>query len=266
MKPILFKTEMVKAILDGRKTVTRRVVKPTPSKHARLELLGDRRHAMDVSIEIPGPNDHRIYTPPYLPGDTLYVRETWQVWRAHRYEANADIQFKAGGDGVRVCFANGGTDSIDRGDYDSFVEKWYPNGKWNPSIHMPKEAARIFLRVERVRAEHLQKAFFEPICPILEVQAEGIDIGDHCRRCIDNYGEPCCVDTIDEDGSNLYDGECGMLDDPRDDFARLWDSTIKPAELKRYGWTANPWVWVIEFERCEKPEDEVLKEGEIRPC
>lgn len=245
MKPILFNTEMVKAILKGRKTVTRRVVKPTPPKNAKLELLGDKRHAMDLSIEVPGPNDHRIYTPPYLLGDTLYVRETWQVWRAHRYESNADIQFKAGGDGIRVCFANGWTDSIDRDDYDRFVEKWYPNGKWNPSIHMPKVAARIFLRVTDVRVEHLQDIDEDGVCfegaESIISACEHIDYSvtppgpcyytHHCKDCIINHTYP-----------ELFG-------------AMVWDSTVKHADLSRYGWDANPWVWVIEFERCEKPKE-----------
>lgn len=248
MKPILFRTDMVRAILAGTKTVTRRLIRPQfptyqdrePGHFSKIEPYG---RAAFLATHKEKPSMKTILSPPVLPGDILYVRETWGDYREHSED----------GEGAYYLY---------RADYpDGATTYQYPEGpvcdlpKWHPSIHMPRRAARIFLRVECVRAEHLQKEFFEPICPILEVQAEGIDIGDHCRRCIDNYGEPCCVDTIDEDGSNLYGGECGMLDDPRDDFANLWDSTIKPADLSVFGWSANPWVWVISFERCEKPED-----------
>lgn len=227
MKPILFNAEMVRAILAGTKTVTRRVVKGYVKEHLEIDTDGS---VIGVYDQHEGRVRQMMEYAPYKPGNILYVRETFAEWTGgYVYKADGTCS------GYPLAF-------VDR---------------WRPSIHMPKEAARIFLRVERVRAEHLQKEFFDPICPILEVQAEGIDIGDHCRHCIDNYGEPCCVDTIDEDGSDLYGGECGMLDDPRDDFARLWDSTIKPADLSLYGWAADPWVWVIEFERCEKPEAEL---------
>lgn len=240
MKPMLFNTDMVRAILAGTKTVTRRLIRPQfptyqdrePGRFSKIEPYG---RAAFLATHEEKPTMRTILSPPVMPGDILYVRETWSQLFNNREQAGRFV-YKA-------------TDQY------PFGEKYIVKFRWHPSIHMPRRAARIFLRVERVRAEHLQKEFFEPICPILEVQAEGIDIGDHCRRCIDNYGEPCCVDTVDEDGSNLYGGECGMLDDPRDDFAKLWDSTIKPADLSLYGWAADPWVWVIEFERCEKPEE-----------
>lgn len=82
---------------------------------------------------------------------------------------------------------------------------------WKPSIRMPKEAARIFLKVTDIRPERLQAIDDNGVV------AEGLQIGD-----------------------------------PFDD---LWNSTIKKADQDRYGWDANPWVWVIEFERCEKPEE-----------
>lgn len=209
VKPILFNTEMVRAILDGRKTVTRRVVN---HKHLRgLENLSAEKI-------------QRACVAPYRPGDILFVRETWTTLiGSYLYRADQKPNMKNA-------------------------------GKWRPSIHMPREAARIWLRVTDVRVERLQTSFFEPICPIFAVQAEGIDIGDTCRECIENYGEPCCVDTVDEDGSDLYGGECGELDQSRGEFSDLWDSTIKPADRERYGWAANPWVWVIEFERCKKPK------------
>ena len=84
--------------------------------------------------------------------------------------------------------------------------------RWHPSIHMPKEAARLFLRATGVRVERLQDIDDDGVV------AEGLKIGDA--------------------------------------FDVLWDSTIKPADLPLYGWDANPWVWVIEFERCEKPTEQ----------
>lgn len=204
IKPILFNTEMVRAILDGRKSCTRRVVKPQPTAHYGAQCI----------------------KPPYQPGDILYVRETWKCWRAHRYEATADIMFKADGDGVQLQFANGSTDSIDRFDYDKFVNKWFShNGEWKPSIFMPKEAARIWLKVTNVRVERLQQ--------ITEVgiRKEGIEVDP--KECVGKFD---------------FISELFFL------FQRLWDSTIKKSDFDRYGWDANPWVWVIEFERCEKPE------------
>lgn len=159
------------------------------------------------------------------PGDILYVRETWQCWRAHRYEATADIRFRAGGDDVRLQFANGNTDSINRLDYDTFVHKWFShNGEWKPSLFMPKETARIWLKVTGVRVERLQEITAE------SALTEGADKYIHANG------------TLNEDQTITS-------------FIGIWNSTIKKSDIDRYGWNANPWVWVIEFERCEKPED-----------
>lgn len=197
----------------------------------RATLSGQKTVTRRVVNPKPPSNTHPnlFVTPPHQPGDILYVRETF-------FERKGKYYYKADGKHLALNDAIGGKEFF----------------KWHPSIHMPRKAARIFLRVKGIRMERLQSSFTEPICPILELQAEGIDIGETCQECIENYGEPCCVDTVDEDGTD--EPECGVLDEVRDDFARLWDSTIKPADLDQYGWAANPWVWVIEFERCEKPE------------
>lgn len=248
--PILFNTEMVQAILDGRKIVTRRVIKD-PYYIEDEEVCRGMGFAFHKGTEV----THGMPYPDelYRPGDILYVRETWKVQAAHRFEADARIVFKAGGPMTTINFPGGKSQTTSREEYDAFISKWMQGDRWHPSIHMPKEAARLFLRVENVKVERLQESFNAPTTPILEVQAEGIDIGDTCRECLEAYTWPCCVEALDDDGSTI--GECGMLDENRGEFSNLWDSTIKPDVIDRYGWAANPWVWVIEFERCEKLEE-----------
>lgn len=210
MKPILFNTDMVRAILEGRKTVTRRVVKPQPKSHIAYACMGNGfgkwvypgkdawEYWDDESFRLPEGISQdelkRRWTPPCHTGDILYVRETWHkdVGR-YMYKANY-----------------------------SENEKFYRNGKevqikWGSSIHMPKEAARIFLRVKSVRVERLQAIMDDPPGPENQIVREGV-----------RYG-------------------C--------DFIATWQNTIKPADRETYGWDANPWVWVIEFERCEKPKE-----------
>lgn len=242
IKPILFNTEMVRAILDGRKTCTRRLVKPQPDeKHTfPLGFVTDSTEKKEVGCFGFGINENggsiQFAKPPYQTGDILYVRETWQCWRAHRYEATADIRFRAGGDDVRLQFANGNTDSIDRLEYDTFVHKWFShNGKWKPALFMPKEAARIWLKVTDVRVERLQS--------ITEGGAirEGAE-GEKCHHT--NTGAFGCTDCMNT----------GWIEPPQVEFMQIWNSTIKKSDIDCYGWDANPWVWVIEFERCEKPE------------
>lgn len=230
LKPILFNTDMVRAILDGRKTVTRRLVKPhyRPGEVA-WQVISELHSGKYVRIEYLDEWEDvtRYMNEPYRPGDILYVRETWKVQSAHRYEADARIMFKAGGDLMtKIQFAGRCSDSHERHDYDSFINKWGVDGKWHPSIHMPKEAARIFLRVTDVRVERLQE--------IDEVQAQR-------EGC---YAGPIIA------GSDLWA-------DARPAFPAVWDRTLKSnIDLDTYGWEANPWVWVIEFERCEKPEED----------
>lgn len=242
IKPILFNTEMVRAILDGRKTCTRRLVKPQPDeKHTfPLGFVTDSTEKKEVGCFGFGINENggsiQFAKPPYQTGDILYVRETWQCWRAHRYEATADIRFRAGGDDVRLQFANGNTDSIDRLEYDTFVHKWFShNGKWKPALFMPKEAARIWLKVTDVRVERLQS--------ITEGGAirEGAE-GEKCHHT--NTGAFGCTDCMNT----------GWIEPPQVEFMQIWNSTIKKSDIDCYGWDANPYVWVIEFERCEKPK------------
>ena len=217
MKPILFNTEMVRAILDGRKTVTRRVVR-------RKEL--DAVLSSPFRIKNPDIPDGRfincLCTAPCETGDILWVRETWNGDWCDHYIYKAD-----GGSAKAAGYA--------------------AEPKWHPSIYMPKEAARIFLQVKEVRVERLLTPFFSDGATVLALRQEGMALPRECVECIGNYGTPACIDAGD-------DSECGILDEIRGDFSDLWDSTIKPANLPLYGWEANPWVWVIEFERISKEE------------
>ena len=145
VKPILFNTEMVRAILEGRKTVTRRVVKPQPEGRP-VPMTKDSCWPGCFAIQ----GTEKVVRPPYQPGDILWVRETWRIQSAHRFEADAKIEYKAGGPMGKVKFKC-------RSDYDCFIwNQPVGEGKWKPSIHMPREAARIFLRVTGVRVERLQ--------------------------------------------------------------------------------------------------------------
>jgi len=223
MKPILFNTEMVRAILDGRKSCTRRLLKIP--RYVELEedgtytLYADGTAYAKQSME----EITDYLKSPYQVGDILYVRETWKCWRAHRFEANADISYRAGGQDTRLEFAYGNTDSTNRDGFDSFVSKWFNGEKWHPSIHMPKEASRIFLKVNDVRVERLQD--------ITEEQAEK------------EGASPMTTPNIQGVGRTYIQG-----------FGELWNSTVDKNKMQQYGWNANPYVWVIEFERCEKPE------------
>lgn len=208
--PILFNTDMVLAILDGRKTVTRRVVKKSQC------MLADRKepHELDRRYApFDGMTDAELvactYRPPYKPGDTLYVRETW--CNVNREGADPEYYYYAD---TRLCE-----------DYES--TEW----KWCPSIHMPKEATRIWLRVTDVRAERLQE--------IENVYAEGI------------YLDDCPAGYTWKPNTDIY----VRYTDHVAAMAELWDSTISKEKTDLYGWAANPWVWVIEFERCEKMEE-----------
>lgn len=134
---------------------------------------------------------------------------------------------------VRETWSKGLERYIYRADY-SDTEKFYRNGKeiemkWKPSIHMPKGAARIWLNVTDVRVERLQE--------ITEAGAEA-------EGAVNNIGMIHAPD-------NEYD----HIHTAKEYFIEIWNSTIKKADRNRYGWNASPWVWVIEFERCEKPEE-----------
>lgn len=209
VNPILFNTEMVRSILDGRKTVTRRVIKPQPKSKLCYTFAGS--HKKDIGRwEYPSKTAHEFWgeefkltdniteeelkkkwNPPYHADDIMYVRETWVQAAAHTFFYRAD--------------------------------KTIQNILWSPSIHMPKEAARIFLKVTNVRAERLQCMSWEDICN------EGIIPDSNIR---DKFSfEMLC-----------------------NNFKNLWNSTIKKSDIDSYGWDVNPWVWVIEFEVCDKPE------------
>lgn len=210
MKPILFNTEMVKAILEGRKTVTRRVAKITVNRGDVVNHNSCTNFNFDINMFgkcVNFYNEKEFYQGASQKnievGDILYVRETY--FSGKLLDQNEDVI-----DYNCVLYAA----DEDRKDID------YNSIKWKPSIHMPKEAARIFLKVTGVRVERLQD--------ITEGQAnkEGVESTQFSKE-----------------GMPLHFSE----------FIRLWDSTVKD---DHYKWKSNPWVWVVEFEQIEKQEIE----------
>lgn len=194
---ILFNTEMVRAILDGRKSCMRRICKDgneytvpdmnfynADRRTYAVHNYADKKHTDKLSIA--------ERSCPICPGDILYVRETWK--------------------------------KAPNGYY--YYEDWQRNDiadvtKWKPSIHMPKEAARIWLKVTDVRVERLQEI---------------------------------TIDGIRNEGISSMAVHAGDMEIALKEWKNLWNSTIKKTDLDSYGWEANPWVWVIEFERCEKSQ------------
>lgn len=228
IKPILFNTEMVRAILDGRKSCTRRLVKPQPDeKHTYpLGFVTDSTEKKEVGCFGFGIDEYggsiQYVKPPYQPGDFLYVRETWCL----RY------------DGEKYFYkADKNTPREEKRLID------YNNTSWHPSIHMPKEAARIWLKITDVRVERLQEIDEDGVWD------EGFKFKPPCLTRVSADGHTCDLDGPCMSSIKYCDMTMGEL------LGReLWNSTIKKSDLDRYGWDANPWVWVIEFERCEKPE------------
>lgn len=213
IKPILFNTEMVRAILDGRKSCTRRLVKFLPGENPRWT-----GYIKDGLMLYNGKNEPCIRKASYQPGDILYVRETW----GEGYEEGTYI-YRA-------------SDKL------AGLPTFKESSKliYHPSIHMPKEAARIWIKIMNVRVEQLQE--MKP----LDVIKEGAY--PDCWDCLNTYGESgsqCCYGTEEQ---------CSQCDEVMMEWEKLWTSTIKKSDLDCYGWDANPWVWVIEFERCEKPK------------
>lgn len=241
IKPILFNAEMVRAILEERKSCTRRLVKPQPDEKYTFPFgfVTDSTEKKEVGCFGFGIDEYggsiQYVKPPYQPGDILYVRETWERFECWNCEGdergNCQKEPKKSVlDKTFGCYMYRATDEIS-GD-----------AKWNPSIHMPKEAARIWLKVTNVRAERLQE--------ITEAQAEeeGFLFTPPClHRTGENY---CDIDGPCGSKIKYCDMSAGEL------FGKvLWDSTIKKSDIDIYGWDVNPWVWVIEFERCEKPKE-----------
>lgn len=225
--PILFNTEMVRANLDGRKTCTRRLVNPrqfmgmlpdrcknaTPDEFLKNKRMMFKPYCDMTDAEL----IMTAYKEPYQPGDILYVRET--VWQKIGYYLDVDGETKPSW--------------YNEFRYVASDEK--PETGWNyswvkrPSIHMPKEAARIWLKVTDVKVERLQEITPDAI------KNEGIILNP--KEYVGKFD---------------YTSELYFL------FQRLWNSTIKKSDFDRYGWDANPYVWVIEFERCEKTGEEEL--------
>lgn len=200
---------MVRAILDGQKTATRRVIKGNV-----LGILNSPYHK-----EHPEVQDEVLIMKlqPCQQGDIIYVRETW-------------AQIKDITSWTKYFRENGKpivpTEYVYRAD-NVHVDGILPDITWHPSIHMPKEAARIWLKVTDVRAERINDMTLD------DFLKEGVMIRPEA------FNDP----------DNAYM-------QAKDAFIDIWDSTIRKPELKRYGWDADPWVWVIEFERCEKPDEQ----------
>lgn len=208
--PILFSTPMVKAILDRTKKQTRRVIKHQPSETG-VSAFNDGEHP-------------QMKCPYGKVGDVIWVRETWRKY--YNVDENGNTDF----DKEIIEYAADNPPMIPEMDGDGF-QVFNKDGSekfisWKPSLFMPKEACRIFLKVKSVRVERLQDIKEQ------DVKKEGA--GQEVRQMW-LFGH------LQSGRDEIY----------RRSFQRLWESINGPES-----WEANPWVWVIEFERVELTEEQ----------
>ena len=225
-RPILFCGSMVRAIIDGRKTQTRRVIKP-PRKafefNSVFRGVGDGMwHIADIDQPMGEPaecwNETEITCPYGEPGDRLWVKETWAILDGNRH-------FQGSVERAEDLFI------ARRGNIHWKADALTPNiGPWRPSIFMPRWASRIILEIVNIRAEKIQ-------C---------ISDADAIANGIERIGGAACLNPW----TNYLKGKPGEMkyncSSPRRSFQTLWDSINK---TRGYKWEANPWVWVIALRR-----------------
>lgn len=240
---MIFNSEMVRAILDGRKTQTRRIMKVQPeSNQLGLLLITDSTKHSDIGkyhwAESNATGNHvrsKLFSSPFgAVGERIWVRETWATLGNEDgcYVDWEDNLCK--GDERSAARIYRASCEQRPGDYGLWSipddAYWKPHtkehkfeGAWRPSIHMPRWASRILLEITDVRVERLNSISEE------DARAEGI-IDGGCLNC--GEPEPC--------------GCANPEPDATDAFAYLWQSIYG-----QENWLANPWVWVIEFKRVE---------------
>ena len=213
-KPILFNAEMIKAFLAGRKTETRRLIKAGNHK-----VLGGQTYFNGVKeMYAAATQSGGVVVAPFQKGDILWVRETWAFWPCvtcgeRNYCAEKPASMETADGETEGCF-------LYRADGETPI---FRSGQiWRPSIHMPRQAARIFLRVEDVRAERLWSI------EEADAKAEGVFKG----------WKPTGAST--------------PAASARQAFMWLWQQCTRKGPEEQ-DWAANPWVWVIRFEPCERP-------------
>jgi len=224
IKPILFSTAMVQALQNGSKTQTRRVVKPQP-RHVFSDFLDG-----GIIVDDGTKTNSEIYCPYGKVGDILWVRETWaettNVNQSENWLVNrAHLPIGERDEGILwnaiIYHADGEWQWCDDDGFST--EKSY----WKPSIFMPKAACRIFLKITGVRVERLQS----------------ISESDAIAEGVEKYHG---TDFYKMYGGKKENDWCATA---YASYAYLWQSINGPES-----WDANPWVWVVTFERCEKPE------------
>ncbi len=222
MKPILFSTSMVQAILEGRKTKTRRIIKrELDDRGLRFTNTWEDWHGRSIKC-------------PYgEAGDIIWVRETWKP----RYIKGCLREFKIQYPTVYPWF------------YAADGESEPGYGQWKPSIHMPKDACRLFLKIKSIKVERLHDISTE------DILSEGVKY-----NVTPNQNNPDKVNPVfrlGEDNSALSFMPAGWKDLPEKQlvekllfahWAELWCDVNG-----RANWDTNPWVWVIEFDKIEKP-------------
>ncbi len=229
VKPILFSQPMVRALLDGKKTQTRRVFK-------NIEPVGDdvwqirNAHGGVVGVSTEDVPTVALDYTSHQKGDVLYVREAWGVVKAYDHLSPREVGSRCIQGGKARCSIGYRTDGPGR---------WCQTGcngaagKWRPSIHMPRWASRMTLVVTDVRVQRLQDISEE------DAKAEGT--GACCLKCTE--AAPCgCV----------Y-----PQPDYKDGFALLWDSLN---EDRGFGWDVNPWVTAYTFDVIKQNVDDYLED------
>lgn len=218
MRPILFNTDMVKAILEGRKTQTRRILK----QQLPIGTIWHQLYDSELIYRIVNSKAvHTLCKCPYAVGDILWARETWKPKRFAGFTLDG-FDYKA--DHVTWLQKNGQEFSKGSGCETGEV--------WKSSIFMPKDVARIFLKITKIKVEQLfNMNDDDAIAEGIELIGGKIDDAPVFR----NYKLP--------KGHNVNDG----YGYPTNSFRSLWNKINK-------SWNSNLWVWVIEFERTERPE------------
>ena len=225
-KPILFSTEMVKAILSGAKCQTRRIIKPQPYYFYPTNILGEPQTVIPAryGAVMPDKSEQWIKSP-YQVGDILYVRETWKCVKYDSTDGDLSygVEFK---DGTRKYF-----EFDDNERFHQFGKFAFKDG-WQPSMFIPKEAARLWLEVTDVRVERLIEITEE------DAKAEGAKQ----KIWYQPYGtkreeEQLYIGDIVKHEANYLTG-----------FAGLWDSLCDQQENSFY---SSPWVWVYGLKRLE---------------